>query len=219
MREYSSTNAATPSGDHWLHRSLARQFGRPTGFVGRLAGWSMAHRPSNRQRNRWTVDLLRLRPGERILEIGFGPGLALGRAAEQVGASGHVVGVDPSEIMVGHAGRRNRIAVAEGRMKLHVGHVERLPEFDAGFDAIMAVNTIGFWSDPTARLEELRQRLRPAGRLAITVQPRSPGATAATSQRVCLELEERFKVAGFTKVSSHTLALSPPAVCVIGQIM
>ena len=219
MREHSDANAATPSGGHWLHSYLIRQFRRPSGFVGRLAGWSMAHRPSNRQRNRWTVDLLRLRPGERVLEIGFGPGLALRHAAEQVGASGHVVGVDPSEVMVGHAGRRNRVAIAEGRMTLHVGHVERLPEFDAGFDAIMAINTIGFWSDPTARLEELRQRLRPAGRLAVTVQPRSPGATAATSQRVCLELEERFKEAGFIEVSSHTLPLRPPAVCIIGQIV
>ena len=219
MREHSGVNAATPSSGHWLNSYLVRQFRRPSGFVGRLAGWSMAHRPSNRQRNRWTVDLLRLRPGERVLEIGFGPGLALRHAAEQLGASGHVVGLDPSEIMVGHARRRNRIAVAEGRMTLHVGHVEQLPEFDAGFDAIMAINTIGFWSDPTARLEELRQRLRPAGRLAVTVQPRSPGATAATSQRVCLELEERFKEAGFIKMSSHTLPLSPPAVCIIGQIV
>ena len=217
MREHPTANAATPSGGHWLRRSLVKQFGRPSGFVGRLAGWSMAHRPSNRQRNQWTVDLLRLTPGDRVLEIGFGPGLALRHAATQVGASGYVVGVDPSDVMVAHARRRNRAAIAEGRMKLHLGQVERLPNLDGGFVAIMAVNAIGFWSEPTARLVELRPRLRPGGKLAITVQPRSPGATVATSERVRRELEERFKVAGFSNVTSHTLPLNPPAVCVIGE--
>ena len=71
-----------------------------------------------------------------------------------------------------HARRRNREAIAEGRMELHLGHVERLPNLDDRFDAIMAINAIGFWSEPTARLAELRQRLRPGGRLAVTVQPR-----------------------------------------------
>jgi hypothetical protein len=71
MREHSGANAATPSGGRWLHRYLIKQFGRPSGFVGRLAGWSMARRPSNRQRNQWTVDLLRLTPGDRVLEIGL----------------------------------------------------------------------------------------------------------------------------------------------------
>ena len=217
MREHSGANAATPSGGHWLHRYLIKQFGRPSGFVGRLAGWSMARRPSNRQRNQWTVDLLRLTPGDRVLEIGFGPGLALRHAAEQVGSSGYVVGIDPSEVMAAHAGRRNRAAIAEGRMKLHLGQAEQLANLDDGFDAIMAINTIGFWREPTARLAELRQRLRPGGRLAVTVQPRSPGATATTSERVRSELEERFRVAGFSDVAGHTLPLNPPAVCVIGQ--
>jgi ubiquinone/menaquinone biosynthesis C-methylase UbiE len=217
MREHTGGNAATPTGGHWLHRSLVKQFGRPQGLVGRLAGWSMAHRPSNKQRNRWTVDLLQLKPGEHVLEIGFGPGLALVHAAEQVGETGRVVGIDPSEVMVAHAQRRNRAAIAAGQMKLDLGYVERLTKLEAQFDAIMAINTIGFWPDPTARLAELRERLRPGGRLAVTVQPRSPGATAATSERVRRELEERFKITSFSRVASHWLPLKPPAVCVIGH--
>ena len=50
-----------------------RQFRRPTGLLGRLAGWIMANRPSNIERNRWTVDLLRVQPADHVLEIGFGP--------------------------------------------------------------------------------------------------------------------------------------------------
>ena len=64
---------------------LVGQFGRPTSAWGHVAGWIMAHRVSNRRRNRWTVDLLDLRPGERVLEIGFGPDSADPAAARNRG--------------------------------------------------------------------------------------------------------------------------------------
>lgn len=84
------------------------------------------------------------------------------------------------------------------------------------FDAIYAVNSIPFWSDPVARLGELRGRLAPGGRVALTVQPRSRGATAETSRRTARRLEGWLHDAGFPSVTTHTLALDPPAVCVIG---
>lgn len=69
---------------------LVGQFGHPRGAWGRIAGWIMSHRPSNRLRNGWTVDLLDLRPGQRVMEVGFGPGLALERAAARLGPGGFV---------------------------------------------------------------------------------------------------------------------------------
>ena len=56
---------------------LAGQFGNPHGPLGRLAGRIMATRGSNIERNRWTVDLLELKPHHRVLEVGYGPGLAI----------------------------------------------------------------------------------------------------------------------------------------------
>jgi hypothetical protein len=54
-----------------------------------MAGWVMAHRPSNRQRNSWVVSLLDVRPADRVLEIGFGPGLAIGELSRRVGDPDH----------------------------------------------------------------------------------------------------------------------------------
>ena len=61
--------------------TLYRQFERPHGAMGALAGFVMSHRPSNRERNRWTVDLIAPERDARVLEIGCGPGLALAATA------------------------------------------------------------------------------------------------------------------------------------------
>ncbi len=50
----------------------------------------------------------------------------------------------------------------------------------------------------------------------MTVQPRSKGATAATTARMQGEIEEGLRDASFVDVTSHRLDLQPPAVCVIG---
>ena len=57
-----------------LREAIVRQFGRPTGIVGRLVGLVMATRTSNRERNRRTIELLQIQPDDRVLEIGYGPG-------------------------------------------------------------------------------------------------------------------------------------------------
>src|SRR5215216_4417337 len=53
-----------------LFGAVVTQFVRPHGFAGRLAGWEMALRPSNRKRNRWAVALLDVQPQDHILEMG-----------------------------------------------------------------------------------------------------------------------------------------------------
>jgi ubiquinone/menaquinone biosynthesis C-methylase UbiE len=63
-------------------------------MAGSVAGWEMAHRPSNRQRNSWVVSLLDVQPADRILEIGFGPGLAIVELSRRIGDTGHVYGID-----------------------------------------------------------------------------------------------------------------------------
>ena len=67
--------------------------------VGRLAGWIMAHRRSNIERNRWTVGLLDIQETDHVLELGFGPGLAIEQVA-RLATKGRVVGIDHSALMV-----------------------------------------------------------------------------------------------------------------------
>jgi ubiquinone/menaquinone biosynthesis C-methylase UbiE len=196
--------------------AVVSQFGRPRGAAGSIAGWVMAHRPSNRKRNSWVVSLLDVQPADRILEIGFGTGLAIAELSRRVGDSGHVYGIDHSEVMLRQAARRNAAAIAAGRITLSRASVDHLPDALGGpFDAILTVNSLGFWPGPAERLSELRRRLRPGGRIAIASQPRCPGATASTSRNAARKIEALLQAAGYTKTRTETLDLDPPVACIL----
>src|SRR5262245_31728699 len=133
-------------------RALVSQAGRPRGAVGRLVGLLFAHRGSNRQRNRWAVSLLDVQPTDRVLEIGFGPGIAVTELAGRA-IRGQVYGIDHSQVMVRQASRRNAAAIRAGRVHLMRASVDRLPSFGEPLDAMLAVNTVAFWPDPVQRLQ------------------------------------------------------------------
>jgi ubiquinone/menaquinone biosynthesis C-methylase UbiE len=197
-----------------LDRDVVGQGHHPRGTAGSVTGWVFAHRPSNRQRNRWVVSLLGVQPADRVLEIGFGPGVAV---AELVRAgAAHVYGADHSDVMLQQASRRNAAAIRAGRVTLVSAPADRLPAaLDGPFDAILAVNSLGFWPAPAERLTDLRRRLAPGGRIAIASQPRCPGATADTARSAAGEVENLLRSAGFTQLRTEILPLSPPVACVL----
>ncbi len=198
-------------------QAIVRQFGNPSGLLGAVAGFIMRVRPSNRERNARTVALLDIRPQDRVLEVGFGPGLALERCAA-LASSGKVVGIDHSELMLRQASRRNANAVATGRMELLLGSVERLPVFSARFDKVLAVNVFMFWSDPVAVLRGLRQVMSTGGAIALTLQPRRRGATRDDTQAAAERMAAALRNAGFGDVRIEILEMEPvPATCVLGR--
>jgi ubiquinone/menaquinone biosynthesis C-methylase UbiE len=198
-----------------LLRRMVSQFHHPRGLPGRLVGWEMALRPSNRKRNAWAVALMDVQPTDRVLEIGFGPGIAVREIARRA-TRGEVVGIDRSEVMRAQAARRNAAAIRSGRVSLTVASVEVLPAFDRPFDKILAVNNMGMWSEPAFRLKELAGVLRSGGLIAIVSQPRTPGATAETTAAAARDIVGLLDAAGYDSMRVETLELTPPVACVIG---
>lgn len=196
--------------------ALRAQAGRPTGIVGRAMVLLMAHRASNRKRNAWAVSLLDVRSDDRVLEIGFGPGLAI-RELSRIAVDGYVCGIDHSELMLRSASRRNAHGLERGVVDLRLGSVDALPEFDEPFDKILAVNAAMFWGDPIARLRQLRPLLRRGGVIAVVHQPRGPGATDEASATRGRETAAALDQAGFSPVRLETLNLKPAVVCVLGM--
>jgi ubiquinone/menaquinone biosynthesis C-methylase UbiE len=143
---------------------IARQSARPSGLLGRVIAKIMAHETSDL--NERAVHLIRPSPSDRVLEIGFGHGRTIERLANVV-SKGRVCGIDVSESMLNMATRRNRRAIAEGRVELRRGDCASIPFNDAIFDGALTVHTLYFWSDPPACLREIRRILKPGGRLVL----------------------------------------------------
>lgn len=197
--------------------AIVQQFGKPNGPLGFLAGLVMRLRPSNRQRNARTLDLLGIRPEDRILEVGFGPGLAVARAAK-LAAMGKVVGIDHSELMWRQARRRNAKTISAGRVELLLGSADALPSFDGRFDKVFAVNVYMFWDDPVSVLGGLRQVMNPGGVIALTLQPRRRGATADDTRAAAERMSASLRAAGFGEVRTEILEMAPvAAACVLGR--
>lgn len=147
-------------------------FAFPSGWIGRLAGRFMFY--TNRQDE--VLSVLGVRPGEHVLEVGYGPG-ALIRLLGHTGA-GRVCGVDPSPDMLRLAARRSRGA------DLRLGTASDTGFPDASFDCLVTVNTVALWPDLTAGLRELRRVTRPGGRVMIAWHGGSRPSRIARSLRL-----------------------------------
>ena len=199
-----------------LRTAIVGQFRRPHGWLGRLAGWVMRHRPSNRQRNRWTVKLLDLRPGNRVLELGCGPGVAIAACLERVG-HGEVVGIDHSATMIAQAGTRLARAIETGRVQLHIGGPAELAALGGGFDKAFLVNVVQFLTDLDAAYSTLFDALAPGGIVATTYQPRHKNPTRADAMGMAERVEAAMRRVGFEGLRTEELPLKPiSAVCVLG---
>lgn len=154
---------------------IAEQSRRPSGALGWLIGNIMAHETESL--NSVTLAALELRPNDRVLEVGFGHGRTIRKAAE-IATEGLVAGVDFSETMLGMASRRCSRFVAAGRLQLELADSARLPFPDEHFDKVYSVHTLYFWKDPAAHLGEIRRVLRPGGRLALGFRTKDDGSAA-----------------------------------------
>jgi SAM-dependent methyltransferase len=143
-------------------RPVTSPFALPTGWLGWLAGRFMLW--TNRQDD--LLDVLDLRPGQRVLEVGYGPGgliRLLTRRAEGL----HVIGIDPAPAMRDLASSTNRAAVRAGRVELRLGTADHTGLADASVDRVVSVNNVGLWPDLDAGLRELHRVVRPGGTVVL----------------------------------------------------
>jgi ubiquinone/menaquinone biosynthesis C-methylase UbiE len=132
------------------------------------------------------LDRLAPQSGERVLDIGCGPGVTLAEIASRIGPRGVAVGLDVAEPMLEAALKR-----AQARnvaVELHHGGAEQLPFPDASFDAVLCVQVLEYCADPATAVAEAMRVARPGGRLVLSDTDWDtavyPGADRALTRRV-----------------------------------
>ncbi|MCL2575418.1 MAG: class I SAM-dependent methyltransferase [Defluviitaleaceae bacterium] len=143
-----------------LRKFISKNLAKPDGFVGKIV-----LRVLNRH-NRLMYDevirLLDVGQGDVVLEAGCGNGVVLNTLAKRAGDASFV-GIDISQSAVEAAIRQNKTFVKNGRMKVDLGDVAKLSFADELFTKVYTINTVYFWDDLNATMQEIYRVLRPNG--------------------------------------------------------
>jgi ubiquinone/menaquinone biosynthesis C-methylase UbiE len=108
--------------------------------------------------------LLSLRPGERVCDVGVGPGLLSFEMAQTVGENGRAAGIDQSEAML----EMTRTRCSElGWTDFRQADATKLPFEDESFDAVVSTQVYEYVPDMASALAEAHRVLRPGGRVLI----------------------------------------------------
>ena len=146
--------------------------------------------PIRRWEMRPMLDRVGICPGERVLELGPGPGMFTVEAARRVGPEGRLIAVDIQPKMIAQVEKRVREAGLTN-VETHVADAYHLPLDDASVDRAFLVTVLPEVPDQARALAELRRVLKPGGLLSITEEFFDPDYPFA------FETVRRVEAAGF----------------------
>jgi len=150
---------------------IYRQLAHPAGWgTGRIISRIWNRR--NAALNDVSLNALNVRPGDRVIEVGFGGGYLIKRIAD-VATGGIVAGVDISETLVRRAKRIHRCLMAAGRVELQCADAGSLPYPSGYFSRAASVNSIFYWKIPQAGVLEMVRVLEKGGRMVICFTDRA----------------------------------------------
>ncbi len=195
--------------------TLAKQLGNPEGEIGKAVTASL--NKSNAGAYSAALGKLGMNAGDRVIEIGFGNGREIPRVLS-LSTDVTYFGLDISDTMVASATEFNVDAVRQGRVSLARGTSTAIPAEANIFEKALALNTIYFWPNPVADLQEIRRVLRVDGRLVLgAMAPWSAVGRAVFQHGFHFyeqsEIKSLLTSVHFTKISIDTIneTVVPPS--------
>jgi SAM-dependent methyltransferase len=163
----------------------------------------------------WAVDVLDVQPGDRVLEVGCGHGVAASLVCERLDG-GRLTAIDRSAKMIDMAVRRNEEHVAAGRAAFETVALERADLGAERFDKVFGVHVAALWRSDEA-LAVVREHLAPGGALYVFSQ--APGWKRAADARGPVEqVAAALRGRGFSVDEPIVEELgSAPALCVVAR--
>jgi ubiquinone/menaquinone biosynthesis C-methylase UbiE len=167
---------------------LAARFGQSAPCPASLT-WLVSN-PIRRRYMRPVLDRVGIRPGERVLELGPGPGIFTVDAAQRVGPQGKLIAVDIQPEMIAQVQERVQEAGLTN-VETHIASAYELPLDDATIDRAFLIAVLPEISDQARALAELHRVVKPGGLLSITEEFMDPDYPFA------FETIRRVEAAGF----------------------
>ncbi|MCX6271896.1 MAG: class I SAM-dependent methyltransferase [Bacteroidetes bacterium] len=143
-----------------MYKELGEQCRKPSGLFGRVV--SIMLDINNKKDYEKMITELALKKGDRIFEIGYGPGQGI-RMIARGPVECTIGGIDFSELMYSKATKRNKKFKRKGIVKLKYGDIESAERDNERFDKIFCVNVIYFWSDLNKVFEKIYSMLDEGG--------------------------------------------------------
>jgi ubiquinone/menaquinone biosynthesis C-methylase UbiE len=166
----------------------------------------------------WGLTHVNIEPDYIILDVGCGGGKTVNRLAQKA-PLGKVFGIDYSPDMVEYSKKVNKKLIAEDRVEIVEGSVEKMGFSDDFFDLVTAIETYYFWSSFSDTVQEIRRVLKPDGKLLIVNEMVKDGVYdvkyAKTIEKAHVRLfpldetRNTLEAVGFGDVQIFTKAGSP----------
>lgn len=189
-----------------LPKFIASQFKKPRGLLGIFASNLMIKR-NEKNYNRLIMDL-DLQPHDKILEIGYGPGIGIGMAAK-ICPNCAIHGIDFSRLMYKRASNYNKQYIDEGRVRLHCGDFIGTTALDDDYDKAFCLNVIYFWDELKSPFEKLSSLLKKNGAFHIYMADKNTLVKMKAPDKVfnkysMEQVVEALKSAGFENIEHHS---------------
>jgi cyclopropane fatty-acyl-phospholipid synthase-like methyltransferase len=143
-----------------LLSKIGMQFKKPTGIPGKIISDLMII--GNRPAYETMIKDLEIRPNDKILEIGYGPGVGIDIISKRFETC-DIYGIDFSELMYRRAAKRNKKVIEKNRVHLLLGDFVDTKIGMISFDKIFCINVVYFWNNLQKPFERVRSLLKDDG--------------------------------------------------------